>query len=340
MFMKILIIGSNYTWSIERIYTRELRTLEHDVELFEAQNIFYDFYYKSFFNKLLYRLGLSNIIRKINNKLLQKVEFHQYDVIIVFKGMELLPATIIKLKSKTSKLINFNPDNPFIFSGKGSGNRNVTNSISLFDLHLTYDAWVKEKIEKNYKIKTEILTFGFNDQAIETEVLNLINEVKAVCFLGNPDSFRASVIHSLLENGIEVHLYGNNWHKFIKSKLAVIHKPVYGLDFYITLRMYRVQLNIMRVHNLNSHNMRSMEITGVGGVLLAPKTADHLAFFEVEREIFIYDDNKSLVHEVKRILNLEKLVIDRLREKARIKVMEQFTYKILTKRIITLLNEA
>jgi len=338
--MNILIIGSNYTWSIECIYIRELRTLGHDVELFEAQNLFYDFYYNSFFNKLLYRLGLSNIIMKINDKLLHKVDCQNYDVIWIFKGMEVLPGTITKLKSKASKLINFNPDNPFIFSGKGSGNRNVTKSISLFDLHLTYDAWVKEKIEKKYKIKTEMLTFGFNDQAIETEVLNSIDEVKAACFLGNPDTFRASFIHSLLENGIEVHLYGNNWHKFINNKLAVIHKPVYGHDFYKTLRMYRVQLNIMRVHNLNSHNMRSMEITGVGGVLLAPKTADHLAFFEVEREIFIYDDNKSLVHEVKRILNLEKMVIDRLREKARIKVMEQFTYKILTKRIITLLNEA
>ena len=54
----------------------------------------------------------------------------------------------------------------------------------------------------------------------------------------------------------------------------------------------------------------------------------------------IYEDNESLVHEVLRILNLEKPVVDRLREKARIKVVEQFTYKILTKRILSLLNEA
>jgi hypothetical protein len=283
---------------------------------------------------------LSKILTKINIILLTKVENNNYDLIWVFKGMEIFPETLKAFKKKPIKLINYNPDNPFIFSGKGSGNQNVTNSISLYDLHLTYDTWVKEKIENDFKIRTEMLIFGFDDAAIQSVDLNSAEEVLAVCFLGNPDAYRATIIHSLLANGIDVHLYGNDWSKFVKHKLAVIHNPVYGLEFYKTLRKYRVQLNIMRVHNLNSHNMRSMEIPGVGGVMLAPQTADHSSFFDVEKEIFVYDNDLSLAKEAKRILTTDKMVIDKLREEARKKVLEQFAYKIQTKRILSLLEHA
>lgn len=338
--MKILLIGSNYTWSIERIYKRELEALGHQVELLDVQNQFYDYYYKSLFHKLIFRIGLSRILNKINKAVLGIVSGQQYDLIWVFKGMELFPDTIRSLKSNTKRLINYNPDNPFIFSGKGSGNRNVTNSIALFDLHLTYDAWVKNQIEGQFKIRTEILPFGFDEEAISASDLNSIEEVNAVCFLGNPDAYRASIIKSLLDSGIEVHLYGNHWGKFIQHKLAIIYQPVYGLDFYKTLRKYRVQLNIMRVHNLNSHNMRSIEVPGAGGVMLAPKTHDHLDFFNLGEEIFTYEDTKSLVIEAQQILNFDKLLVEQVRKNARAKVLDKFTYKVQTKRILSIVNEA
>ena len=300
--------------------------------------MFYDFYYKSVLHKLIYRVGLSKILTKINKILLTKVENEYYDLIWVFKGMEIFPETLKVLKKKTNKLINYNPDNPFIFSGKGSGNKNVTNSISLYDLHLTYDAWVKEKIENEFNIRTEILSFGFDNESVQHIDFNSEDEVLALCFLGNPDAYRARIIQSLLENGSEVHLYGNDWSKFIKHELCVIHNPVYGLEFYKTLRKYRIQLNIMRVHNLNSHNMRSMEIPGVGGVMLAPRTADHLTYFRIDQEIFVYHNELSLAQEVKRILTIDKMVIDKLRDAARKKVLQHFTYRIQAKRIISLLE--
>jgi spore maturation protein CgeB len=337
--MKILIIGSDFSWSIERIYKRELESLGHIVELIDVQNQFYDYYYKSLFNKLIYRLGVSQILKKINKTLLNQVPNEHFDLVWVFKGMEIFPETLRVLKYQTDKLINYNPDNPFIFSGKGSGNRNVTHSISLFDLHLTYDAWVKDKIENEFKKRTEVLTFGFDDAVVQNIDFNSEEEVFAVCFVGNPDSYRTTIINSLLDSGIEVHLYGNEWSKFVKHDLVVIYSPVYGLEYYKTLRKYRIQLNIMRVHNLNSHNMRSMEIPGVGGVMLAPQTADHSSFFNLEKEIFVYNNELSLAKEVKRILNIDKLVISKLRGDARKKVLEKFTYKIQTKRILSLIED-
>lgn len=338
--MKILLIGSNYTWSIERIYKRELEALGHQVELLDVQNQFYGYYYKSLFHKLIYRIGISGTLSKINKGLLSQIISKNYELIWIFKGMELFPETLRVLKSKTKKLINYNPDNPFIFSGKGSGNSNVTNGISLYDLHLTYDEWVKKKIEQEYDIQTELLPFGFDEVAISDEELNALDEVNAVCFLGNPDKHRASIIQKLVDQQIEVHLYGNDWQKFVNHRWAIIHQPVYGQDFYKTLRKYRVQLNIMRAHNLNSHNMRSIEIPGAGGVMLAPKTADHLAFFELGEEIFVYADTENLISEAQYLLNLDKSKVEQIRKSARRKVLKEFTYKVQTQRILSIVNEA
>jgi glycosyltransferase involved in cell wall biosynthesis len=338
--LNILIIGSNYTWSIERIYKRELETLGHEVELLDVQNQFYDYYYKNLFHKLIYRIGISGILSKINKGVLSQVSSKHYELIWVFKGMELFPDTLRVLKSKSKKLINYNPDNPFIFSGKGSGNRNVTKGISLYDLHLTYDDWVKKKIEMEYNIQTELLPFGFDAEAISDEELNAIVEINAVCFLGNPDKYRASIIQKLVDQQIEVHLYGNDWQKFVNHRCAIIHQPVYGQEFYKTLRKYRVQLNIMRAHNLNSHNMRSIEIPGAGGVMLAPKTADHLAFFTLGEEIFVYGDTEILISETQRLLNLDKSEVEQIRKSARRTVLKEFTYKVQTQRILSIVNEA
>ena len=135
-------------------------------------------------------------------------------------------------------------------------------------------------------IRTEILSFAFDVAAVQNIDLNSEDEVLAVFFCGNLDAYRASIINLLLENGIEVHLYGNDWSKYVNHELAVIHNLVYELEFYKILRKYHVQLNVMRVHYLNSHNMRSMKIPGIDDVMLAPHTADHSTFFNFEQEIF------------------------------------------------------
>ncbi|HLY70820.1 MAG TPA: hypothetical protein VKR53_13905, partial [Puia sp.] len=140
---KILIVGSDQVWSIERIYLKYLAELGIDTELFAAQNLFYDYYKKSAFNKIVFRLGVSFIYNKINKLLVEKAHQYKPDVICIFKGMEIFPETIDKLKVKGCKVVNYNPDNPFIFSGRGSGNKNVKNSIGRYNLHFTYDKAVQ-----------------------------------------------------------------------------------------------------------------------------------------------------------------------------------------------------
>ncbi len=327
--MKILLLGSDYNWSIERIYKRELIKLGHEVTHVPVQNWHYDFYYKSTMHKALVRLGLTRLQTKIQNRLLAELDGHFFDIIWVFKGMELTPPTLQTLKKQTTRLINFNPDNPFIFSGKGSGNDNITKSIHLFDEHFTYDYEVKSRIELEFGVKCTLVPFGFDNEVISIEELYEVEEINAVCFVGNPDDYRIKILQEILNKGLPLHVYGHEWHKHLKHHNLTIHGAVYEKDYYKTIRKYRVQLNIMRVHNLDSHNMRSIEVPGCGGIMLAPRTKDHVAFFEEGQEAYFYNNARELVEQAEMILGLGELDSAALRIKARSKVESKFYYNKL-----------
>jgi hypothetical protein len=228
--------------------------------------------------------------------------------------MEILPKTLLKIRAKGIKLINYNPDNPFFFSGRGSGNKNITNSIDLYDLHLTYNLSVLNQLLALGQ-KAYWLPFGFeSDAAVFTECKREVEIVK-VCFVGNPDRFRENFLQALADQGIAIDVYGKGWK--VKHPLIERFGPVYGIDYWKTLRKYRIQLNPLRPHNPTSHGMRSFEVPGIGGILLTPDTIEHTQFFLADEEAFYYIDISTCLEKINHLLSLSKLEAELIREKAR-----------------------
>lgn len=326
--MKLLIVGSDKVYAIENFYVKYLQEQGCEVSLLPAQSLFYDYYHGSLLNKIIFRSGLSGILMKINRQFIMKVEELKPDCIFVFKGMELFPESLQWAKQRNVKLVNYNPDNPFIFSSRGSGNINVKNSIALYDLHLTYHKEVKREIDNTFHITTEILPFGFD---VADELLIKCeeqDEVIKACFLGNPDRYRGRFLQQLAAKGIELDVYGNNWNKFVDHSNIKIFGPVMADDFWLTLRKYRVQLNLSRPHTLDTHNMRSFEIPGIGGIQLAPQTTDHQTYFENGKEIFLYTDVDDCSAQVKKILDMQYNEADKIRNQARQRSLEShYSYR-------------
>jgi spore maturation protein CgeB len=315
--MRILIVGSDKIYAIENFYKKYLEQRGVEVRLFTAQNYFYLYYQKSLFNKILYRASLSGINTKINRLFRKNTDEFKPDIIWVFKGMEISPASLIWAKSRNIKLANYNPDNPFIFSGRGSGNSNVTHSVSLYDLHFTYNLEVKKKLEQEYQLPTVYLPFGFDLDDQLFRVCEEQEEILKLCFAGNPDAKRADFIENIAKAGIQIDVYGNDWTRYVKNPLISIYPPVYGKEFWKILRRYRVQLNLMRIHNEDSHNMRSFEVPAVGGIMLAPDTREHRMFFEDRKEVFLFSTVRNCVELAHLLLGMPRAEADRIRQMAR-----------------------
>jgi spore maturation protein CgeB len=328
--MRLLLIGSESEYAIERPYLRYLSKIEgiEYIDLFKAQNQFLDYYSANTLNKIVYRLGVSDILEKINETLIQKVNDCKPHAVLIFKGMEIFPSTLVWMKQAGIKLVNYNPDNPFLFSGRGSGNKNISNSISLYDLHFTYDADIKKQIEQKYQLPVEILPFGFDLSSQLFEQCARQQEVKKVCFLGSADVYRAKLLKQLAREGVQIDVYGNNWRDFLKTKNVQSHDAVYGDRFWETLWRYRVQLNLMRPHNPHSHNMRTFEVPGVGGIQLAPSTNDHATYFEPNDEIFLFTDLADCKNKILKLLELSAFEASKIRQAARARSLTSgYTYE-------------
>ena len=314
---KILIIGSNSSYAIEKFYVKELNQQGFDVRFFDSRSDFISYYNKSVINKLIYRFGFSSILQSINTKLRREFDNFSPDLVLVFKGMEIYPRTLQYFKLKGSMLVNYNPDHPFIFHGRGSGNKNVEQSIELYDLYATYSKKIQREIEENYKVKSYYLPFGYDSDTFKKVAeATKVTEVNAACFVGVPDRYRANFLSKIIAAGLPVHVYGPDWEDWLeKDENLTIHKAVYDNDFVKILRKYRVQLNLLRPHNKDSHNMRSFEIPAAGGIMLAPNTEEHMLFFENNIEVYLYNDVNDCIMKINKILSLNHYEVVEIRQR-------------------------
>lgn len=326
--MKILIAGQFKEWALERHFARYWRDYA-EVDICPIEDIFDDYYHHSYLNKIQFLIGLSDIYAKIGRALLEKANAFQPDIIFITKGMRTPPNLLKKLKRSGHYIVNYNPDHPFIFSSRGSGNKNVTNSIGLFDLHLCYSSEVQQRIEREYGVVTDRLPFGFELSPAQFVKACKAKEEMRLCFIGNPDPIRVRYIMALANSGLPLDVYGHGWSKVLKSTSNLrMADAVYGDDFWKKMRSYRVQLNIFRPHNEGSHNMRTFEIPAVGGIALAPESADHREFFTEGKEIFLYENQADLIRKAHQLLDLSYSAANAIRQNARQRsVQSDYSYK-------------
>lgn len=309
-------------------YIKNLRLLNHSVIDYYQSEYYYEL---NPYEKIIHKFYPDLYYKKSNDILKSLVKQHNPDCVIIFKGVETFPETLSWIKSQGVKLVNYNPDHPFRFVSKGSGNHNVLNSISIFDLHITYSKSIANELKEKFKdVKVEILPFGYMISDDEYELVKSEEEVNKVCFIGYADAERAEFIKDILNNDIEVEVFGDNWNRYFlkNNKLLTINPSVKGIEYYRTLRKYRIQLNHFRKHNYGSHNMRSFEVPAVGGIQLAPYSEEHVEFFEGNKEIFFFRNMDELIRKINIISSLTAKESDTIREAARLRsVNSAYHYK-------------
>jgi spore maturation protein CgeB len=319
--MKILIVGFDTPWAIEKYYIKYLQAYGAEVILYPAAGIVYNYHTKNIVNKILFKSKIKTRYPAVNKELLEKAQAIKPDIIWVFKGMEIYPQTLQELTSKGFKLANYNPDHPFIITSSGSGNKNVTDSVGLYDLHFCYQHQLQREIEQRFGIATAFLPFAYDDDDVSYIEPGGITEVNRVCFQGNPDDYRANIINMLADAGIPVDVYGHKWNKTaVAGKKDVRIFPIASRkEFWKMNQEYRLQLNLFREYNFGSHNMRTFEVPVVGGIELAPYSEEQAEFFEEGKEIFFFRDVAEIIQRVRDILSLPQETIQHVRGNARMR---------------------
>ena len=321
--MRLLLVGSTAPWAIEQFYVRYLAEWGVVVEVFDpSAHIEHTLYHR-----ILLRMGSLQPYKTANESLMEAAERFRPDIIWIFKGIEFKPETLNRIKKNGARLVNYNPDHPYIRTSVSHGGKNVADCVPLYDLHFCYSRQLAARIEREFNIPASWLPFGYELSDSDYSRIVNVEEIRRVGFVGNPDRLRARIIHRLGDAGVPVDVYGYNWKNFIRENGNIrIYNAIFGDVFWQKLRQYRVQLNIFRPHNAGSHNMRSFEIPAAGGIMLAPDSPEHRTFFVHGEEAFFYQSEEEIERYCRELLAMEN--VGPIREKARKRsVSEDYSYR-------------
>jgi hypothetical protein len=308
---KLLLIGHFGPAAIENQFYNNIKKFSVDITK-------YDLGYKyTLSDKVENRFFKSSkSFDQINQNLLQYVKVEKPQIILVIKGYELYPDTILELKKSVHIVANYNPDHPLEIFSRGGTNKNILNSVAHYDIHFSYASKIVKKIEALFQIPSFWIPFGYDSD----QVINRSKSFEKFAFIGAYDSVRNDQIQFLNINNLL--LFGDNkWasrnplNSYIKKVYQ--NKSLYGDDYANMCCNSLGVFNFLRLQNINesSHNMRTFEVAGYGGVLISNRTDEHLNFFDDEKEAIFFENMEELKEKIK-FLEKNPKTIESIKEMA------------------------
>ena len=215
--MKFLIVSDlhpEHSYMKERIPAMRIAGENRDITFTDI----YDFQGNA---RKLHEMPLSGLetyfqkvgLEEINKKLIEKWLETTFDILVLFSmcnySLYLLPETILELKKRGKRIIAGFGDDEFTFEHNKYW-------LPLFDLVIVYTKKEKEKYAEIYNNVVH-LPMGFN--GADTYPGDEVTELYDVLFIGRPYGPRSKILEYLVENGVNLVLYGSQkWAEFPRLK--------------------------------------------------------------------------------------------------------------------------
>ena len=303
---KILILGSNEDFSIEKMYERSFKKLGSKVNLLHTYDI-----RKSLISRFIWKYFRFIYFIFIRKKIIKYIvnSSKKYDLIIIFKGLYINKDFLseIKKKSNDSKIIDIFTDDPFkINYFKDISNKNILETIPYFDHIFIYSRVILKKLRRKYpKNRFSYLPFGYDSVVHKNLKQKRNNTVKYdLSFIGTADDERYEIIKRLDE--FKIILAGNGWNNYELGKNIKYVKEVNFKNFSKLLKISKVSLNILRKQNERSHNMKTFEIPSMGGLMITNRTFEQNFYFPENKASLMYSNIKELKLKIRKINNYSK----------------------------------
>lgn len=336
--MRILILNNNYDeYAIGWSYKRAFASLGHQVQLIDPISRLKTS--RLWNNRLSRRLFERPLIEAFNKRWLPELLEVEADLVWVGKGAWAVPWLWREFKEKRpqTKVICFNGDNPLVTFGRGGNRPWVTESIDCFDLFCTYNSHMLDALADAGARQVAWIPFAWDPEIHPMHPYG--NFEYDVLFVGNGDEHRSKWLSEILSNPI-----AKNWNAAIYGRWpkgmcrafddVVHHKHVVGEEMAKLVACSRITLNILRVQNEGSHNMRTFETPGCGGVLASQFSDEQAEFLNAPEGAILFQDPDDAVLKIASALSKDGY-LDRVAAKGR-DLIHGHTYRDRAQQIVEL----
>ncbi|QDV59322.1 CgeB family protein [Rosistilla oblonga] len=302
--MKILVLNANFDeYALGWSYKRAFESLGHDVSMINPGERLAEF--RLWNNRYSRRLLERPLLQAFNKRWLPELLDRPADVIWVGKGAWALPQfwRAFKEARPNTKLVCFNGDDPLTTFSRGGNRTWITESISCYDLFCTYKSSLVEPLLQAGAKQVECVPFGWDPSIHPMQPYG--NFQYDLLFIGNGDEHRSKWLTEILSNPVarnwKTAIFGY-WPKKLSKPFSksVHNRQLVSQKMAQTVAASKVTLNILRIQNEGSHNMRTFETPGCGG-LLATQFSEEQHFFlggghnEEQGAIFFDNANDAAV---------------------------------------------
>jgi len=308
--MRVLVAGDWHSDLHETEVCKSLRRLGHEALEFKW------FHYFQFdprkprsigavVKRLQNKFVLGPIVSRLNNDFLFHVRKHKPDLIFVYRGTHLTPATLRSIRKELPdcKLVGYNNDDPFSVIQPGYLWRYYMASIPEYDLMLAYRHANLEDLRRAGARKVELMRSWYvpgRSYPVElTEEDRQLYETDVV-FVGHyePDQ-RIEYLEAIVKNGYKLRLFGPTkyWQKPLKqssilSPLAPVNMA-WGDEYNKALCGAKVALCFLSKLNRDTYTRRCFEIPATRTLMLSEYSDDLASLYRggEEADFFVSKDN-------------------------------------------------
>lgn len=304
--MKILILNNQGEYELGASYARAFRQLGHEVSAFDPA--------AELGRRLMWRFPLTRralerrIITASNRDWIQELSRTSADMIWVGKGAWAVPWLWQELKRRRPKLklVCYNADNPITTFSRGGNRPWVTESISCFDLYCTYNQSLLKPLQQAGARRVARIPFAW-DPALHPELEPSAADRQRygcdVIFVGNGDAYREKWMREIMaaaqSHAWRFAIYGD-WTRCRERRVleVVRGRDIYAAEMVKAIRCAKIAVNILRIQNEGSHNMRTFEIPGCGGLMLSQQSPEQEEFFPAGQAAVYFQDAGEAVQKM------------------------------------------
>jgi len=299
--MKILIFNTSSIATLGSSYARAFTALGHQVKQFNPMDVLNsNFLYRNKYSKrLLERIILAQCTADILDRILD----FKADMLWVTKGQWALPELWQQYKAiqPWTTLVCYNPDDPVVTYSRGGNAPWIKKSISCYDLYCTFKSDIVSDLKHFGAKKVAVIPFAWDPNILPRAQTTDIKY--DLLFLANGDSERTKIMIDIISDPLtknwNIGIFGH-WKKSGHKRLDSIIKPMPYKQDQISEAMANavVSLNILRKQNITSHNLRSFEIPGAGGLSLSQFTEELGAIFPKDKAALYFDTPSDAVTQI------------------------------------------
>jgi spore maturation protein CgeB len=336
--MRFLIVGENHSWSSEVGYSRSFNCAGYSANIWNNKKPYPIFLYRNWWSLSRFSKVVYNAYATF--RFIQIATRTRYDVIFMPKAENIYSEAVKLVKHKTrARFITWYPDHPF---KSNMTSMNILRNLPQYDLFYIWGKFLMSSIKAAGAPDVRYLPFCFDPDSHPSDVEPNEADFRKfgcdVCFIGAWDLERERDLEPLAN--FDLAIWGPGWLENVSSysplKKFVRGSGVYNADLVKAYKCSSIVFNQLRLHNGNAHNVRSMEIAGIGGGTQVVRRTPELSreLFQEDEHLICFQDQEELMQKIQFLLN-NPLISNRISASARKKVFSDHLLKYRIENILS-----